>query len=77
MRLAVGQNGGDCVHGDLLACFSKRALPGQEEVIIVHAGSLTNALKPLERAFVCQTGVHVIDCQGGSLDLVRARTGIP
>jgi ABC-type molybdate transport system substrate-binding protein len=49
--------------------------PGeQEEVIIFHAGSLTNAFTPLERAFVCQTGMHVIDCQGGSLDLARALT---
>jgi ABC-type molybdate transport system substrate-binding protein len=47
---------------------------GQEEVIIFHAGSLTNAFTPMERAFVCQTGTHVIDCQGGSLDLVRALT---
>ena len=47
---------------------------GQEEVIIFHAGSLTNAFTPLEREFVCQTGIQVIDCQGGSLDLARALT---
>ena len=47
---------------------------GQEEVIIFHAGSLTNAFTPLEREFVCRTGIHVIDCQGGSLDLARALT---
>ena len=47
---------------------------GQEEVIIFHAGSLTNAFRPLEQEFVCQTGIHVIDCQGGSLDLSRALT---
>src|SRR5262245_53363672 len=47
---------------------------GQEEVIIFHAGSLTNVFTPLEREFVCQTGIQVIDCQGGSLDLARALT---
>ena len=47
---------------------------GQEEVIIFHAGSLTNAFTPLEREFVCQTGIQVVDCQGGSLALVRALT---
>ena len=29
---------------------------------------------PLEWEFVCQTGIQVIDCQGGSLDLARALT---
>jgi molybdate/tungstate transport system substrate-binding protein len=47
---------------------------GQKQVIIFHAGSLTAAFRALEQAFVCQTGIHVIDCQGGSLDLSRALT---
>jgi ABC-type molybdate transport system substrate-binding protein len=47
---------------------------GQDEVIIFHAGSLANAFTPLEQAFVCQTRIQVIDCQGGSLDLAGALT---
>lgn len=47
---------------------------GQEEVVIFHAGSLANAFTPLEQEFVCRTGIHVIDCRGGSLDLARALT---
>jgi ABC-type molybdate transport system substrate-binding protein len=47
---------------------------GQEDVTIFHAGSLADAFTPLEQEFVCRTGIHVIDCRGGSLDLVRALT---
>jgi molybdate/tungstate transport system substrate-binding protein len=43
-------------------------------VIIYHAGSLSNALGPVEKAFVCQTGIQVIDCRGGSLDLAKQVT---
>ncbi len=47
---------------------------GQQEVIIFHAGSLANAFTPVEKEFVCRTGIQVIDCRGGSLDLGRALT---
>ena len=39
---------------------------GQEEVIIFHAGSLTNAFTPLEREFVCQTGIQVSIAKAGA-----------
>jgi molybdate/tungstate transport system substrate-binding protein len=53
-----------------LACVT----PTTQQVIVWHAGSLTNSFKPLETAFTCQTGVQVVDHATGSLDLVRQIT---
>ena len=47
------------------------ASAGTQKVIIYHAGSLSAAFTPIEKAFVCSTGIQVIDCSGGSLDLAR------
>jgi molybdate/tungstate transport system substrate-binding protein len=48
--------------------------PTTQQVIVWHAGSLTNSFKPLETAFTCQTGVQVVDHATGSLDMVRQIT---
>jgi molybdate/tungstate transport system substrate-binding protein len=53
-----------------LACVT----PTTQQVIVWHAGSLTNAFKALETAFTCQTGIQVTDHSTGSLDLVRQIT---
>jgi molybdate/tungstate transport system substrate-binding protein len=45
-----------------------------QQLIIYHAGSLTAAFTPVEKAFTCQTGVQVQDMTGGSVDLVRQVT---
>jgi ABC-type molybdate transport system substrate-binding protein len=47
---------------------------GPERVIIYHAGSLGAAFTPVEQSFVCTTGIEVVDCSGGSLDLARQIT---
>jgi molybdate/tungstate transport system substrate-binding protein len=53
-----------------LACVT----PTTQQVVVWHAGSLTNSFKSLETAFTCQTGVQVVDHATGSLDLVRQIT---
>jgi molybdate/tungstate transport system substrate-binding protein len=53
-----------------LACVT----PTTQQVIVWHAGSLTNAFKAFEAAFTCQTGIQVADHATGSLDLVRQIT---
>jgi molybdate/tungstate transport system substrate-binding protein len=53
-----------------LACVT----PTTQQVIVWHAGSLTNSFKQIETAFTCQTGVQVVDHATGSLDLVRQIT---
>jgi molybdate/tungstate transport system substrate-binding protein len=53
-----------------LACVT----PTTQEVIVWHAGSLSNAFKSIEAGFTCQTGIQVVDHSTGSLDLVRQVT---
>jgi molybdate/tungstate transport system substrate-binding protein len=53
-----------------LACVT----PTTQQVIVWHAGSLTNSFKAFEPAFTCQTGIQVVDRSTGSLDLVRQIT---
>jgi molybdate/tungstate transport system substrate-binding protein len=48
--------------------------PNSQQLIIYHAGSLSAAFTPVEKAFTCQTGVQVQDMTGGSVDLVRQIT---
>lgn len=48
--------------------------PGDGQLIIYHAGSLSAAFTPVEQAFTCQSGVQVQDVTGGSVDLVRQVT---
>ena len=45
-----------------------------QHLIVYHAGSLTAAFTPVEKAFTCQTGVQVQDMTGGSVDLLRQVT---
>jgi molybdate/tungstate transport system substrate-binding protein len=45
-----------------------------QQVIVYHAGSLTAAFTPVEKAFTCHTGVEVQDMTGGSVDLLRQVT---
>lgn len=45
-----------------------------QQLVIYHAGSLTAAFTPVEKAFTCQTGIQVQDHTGGSLDLMRQVT---
>jgi molybdate/tungstate transport system substrate-binding protein len=49
-------------------------IPTTQQVIVWHAGSLTNAFKSIEAGFTCQTGIQVVDHSTGSLDLVRQVT---
>jgi molybdate/tungstate transport system substrate-binding protein len=53
-----------------LACVT----PTTQQVIVWHAGSLTNSFKAFEPAFTCQSGIQVVDHSTGSLDLVRQIT---
>jgi molybdate/tungstate transport system substrate-binding protein len=48
--------------------------PTGAQIIVWHAGSLSNAFTPLETAFTCQTGIAVVDKSAGSLDIVRQVT---
>src|ERR1700730_15324321 len=48
--------------------------PSSQQLIVYHAGSLTAAFAPVEKAFTCQTGVQVQDMTGGSVDLLRQVT---
>jgi molybdate/tungstate transport system substrate-binding protein len=47
---------------------------GSPQVIIFHAGSLSNAFKAVETQFTTDTGICVYDRSFGSLDLVRQAT---
>lgn len=53
-----------------IACVT----PTTQQVIVWHAGSLTNSFKDIETGFTCQTGIQVVDHSTGSLDLVRQLT---
>src|SRR5260370_7906115 len=48
--------------------------PSSQQLIVYHAGSLSAAFTPVEKAFTCQTGVQVQDMTGGSVDLLRQVT---
>lgn len=48
--------------------------PTSQQLIVYHAGSLSAAFTPVEKAFTCQTGVQVQDMTGGSVDLLRQVT---
>lgn len=48
--------------------------PSDQQLIIYRAGSLTRAFKPLEDAFICQTGIQVTDVAMGSVDAGRQIT---
>lgn len=45
--------------------------PANQKLTFYHAGSLNAALKPLEEAFTCQTGIQVIDKFGSSVGMGR------
>ena len=71
------------VHGFLLMLSVASAAAAQtpncarasnQQLIIYRAGSLTNAFKPLEEVFTCQTGIHVKDVAMGSVDAGRQIT---
>lgn len=53
-----------------LACVE----PTTQQVIVWHAGSLSNAFGALYKTFTCDTGIQVVDKAGGSVDLVRQIT---
>ncbi len=48
--------------------------PSSQQLIIYRAGSLTRALKPLEEAFTCQTGIQLKVVAMGSVDAGRQIT---
>jgi molybdate/tungstate transport system substrate-binding protein len=48
--------------------------PSAQQVVVWHAGGLTNAFTSLEPLFTCQTGIQVEDHSAYSLDLLRQVT---
>ena len=48
--------------------------PSTQQLIIYRAGSLTRAFAPLEKIFMCQTGIQIKDVAMGSVDAGRQIT---
>ncbi len=70
-KLALGCLAALAVCGGRSAQAQSGCAPGQNSLIIYHAGSLTAAFTAVERVFTQQTGACITDVAAGSLDATR------
>ncbi len=70
-KLALGGLAALCIGGGHQARAQSSCAPGQNSLIIYHAGSLTAAFTAVEKVFTQQTGACITDVAAGSLDAAR------